>query len=88
MAEDESNLPALRTGRVKSEGLDLKEVIAGRQARREVGVMPAASSVHTVDTPCAAGETILADLEPVEARRARRGGVVNLSEANGSMSAC
>jgi hypothetical protein len=71
MVEGESNLPALRAGRVKSEGLNLEKVVAGREARREVGVMPATSGVHAVYTPCAAGETILADLEPVEARRTR-----------------
>jgi hypothetical protein len=55
---------------VESKGLHLEEVVAGRKARWEGSVVPSLGSVHAVDTPGATIETLLADLEPVLARRA------------------
>jgi hypothetical protein len=78
--DKKEDLPSDRVCRVKSKSLHLEEVVARSEARRERGVVPALASVHAIDTPGAAGKTVLADLKPVEARRAGRRGVVDLGE--------
>lgn len=71
---------------MKGKSFDLEEIVSGSKARREGGVVPALTGVHAIDTPGGAGETVLADLEPVEAGRAGRRGVVDLGEAEINLS--